>query len=666
MSIVLIFPPTWDVSLPYLSLPCLSAYLKKLGVEVCSIDANIESFYFLLETSNLEEVKEYITGKIRNPLDKKHEVFIRRALATCDFIIEKKDEALDFFRIPENLNNYQGLLWASDIIEQTMDLYTARYYPMYFTLYGIINMVKKFNPDEIIDFAENPSYPLAVFYRDRLLPRIEAEKPSIVGFSAISRDQMLHSVYLANLIKGHFPEIHTTIGGCFINVISEKIKRDFYPLGKYFDTVIFGQGEIPLYNLYRIINEKSDYEKDRRNILSLSGKETPMKHCNLSSEYKDFPVPDFSDFPLDKYISNDIMLPYQMASGCYYGKCAFCNSKSATVPDYTAKNPSKVYQDLKELQSRYNCSIFHINDEALNINLFSSIAGDLSGLGLTVFTQARFEKGLDKEKLLKLKKAGIKKIAFGFESGNERVLGLMEKGYDLKDAGIILENCHRLGIEVHLFGIIAFPGETDKEREDTVKFVKNLSSYRKSLMFGYFFHTFLMEYNSKVYRNPSDYGIAEIIDREKFNFYADYRLKDEKEIIDGETFLEIRDKIHKELYDSKPVSCRTPFFSDIVYLHHFERRQYTDIIGNNEMPYEKRFITKTVISGKDGNAQDYIFDLQNKNLFSVDRTMQDIFNALLKNSSGDLSFIAQELGIPKIIVKQKIRDHGFEFLFEKA
>ncbi len=659
MGIVLIFPPTWDVSLPYLSVPCLSAYMKERGIDVRSIDANLSSFYYLMETASLDAVKGYIHSAIAKPADDKHRVFLKRALSTCDYIIENKDKALDYFRKTQNLDNYQGLLWARQVLEEAMDLYSARYYPMYFTLYGIVDMIKNFNPPDIMNFAEDPCYPLKEYYEKKLIPDIMQDSPSIVGFSAICRDQMIHSVYLARMLKRDFPGVHTCLGGCFVNVISDKIQKDFYPLEQYFDSIIFGQGEIPLYNLACMVEGKKSQLDSPENIILLKSKDNPVKTCNLSGYYRNYPVPDFSDFPLDLYISCDKMLPYQMASGCYYGKCAFCNSKSATTPDYVVKEASKIYQDLKELKDRYKCSIFHINDEALNLNLVSGIADELSRLNLTIFTEARFEKHLDLEKLKKLKKAGVKKVAFGFESGNKRVLELMEKGYDLDDAREILENCYDIGIDVHLFGIIAFPGETEEERHDTLRFVKDLTSYKKSVMFGYFFHTFLLEYNSKVYRNPEKYGIAEIIESDKFNFYADYRIKGDDNVITGRTYDEIRDEFHRDLFSNKPNSCRLPFFSDLVYMHNFSIMEYEKILEEKDIPVSRRFILKKSESA-DKESYFYIYDLQSRNLFSVDSLMFDIFSAFAdQNGETDIPGISGKLGIPRALVRSRINEFGF-------
>jgi hypothetical protein len=50
MNVVLIYPPISNVRYPYLSLPCLSAFLKKAGHTPMAKDVNLEAFYHMVCT----------------------------------------------------------------------------------------------------------------------------------------------------------------------------------------------------------------------------------------------------------------------------------------------------------------------------------------------------------------------------------------------------------------------------------------------------------------------------------------------------------------------------------------------------------------------------------------------------------------------------------------
>ena len=51
MKVVLLYPPISNVRYPYLSLPSLSAFLKKAGYKPMVKDVNLEAFYHLIPGS---------------------------------------------------------------------------------------------------------------------------------------------------------------------------------------------------------------------------------------------------------------------------------------------------------------------------------------------------------------------------------------------------------------------------------------------------------------------------------------------------------------------------------------------------------------------------------------------------------------------------------------
>ncbi|MBN1225555.1 MAG: B12-binding domain-containing radical SAM protein, partial [Deltaproteobacteria bacterium] len=80
MKIALIYPPIVDPTAPYLSVPSLTAYLRKNKVEVLPIDANIEACEFLLTPQYLARLAERIE-KQRSFLERKKTLHHREQLA---------------------------------------------------------------------------------------------------------------------------------------------------------------------------------------------------------------------------------------------------------------------------------------------------------------------------------------------------------------------------------------------------------------------------------------------------------------------------------------------------------------------------------------------------------------------------------------------------------
>ncbi len=55
MKVMLLFPPNWTPSMPHLSLPTLTAYLRLHGVEVIQRDLNAEVFDEILTRAYMKK-----------------------------------------------------------------------------------------------------------------------------------------------------------------------------------------------------------------------------------------------------------------------------------------------------------------------------------------------------------------------------------------------------------------------------------------------------------------------------------------------------------------------------------------------------------------------------------------------------------------------------------
>ena len=73
-----------------------------------------------------------------------------------------------------------------------------------------------------------------------------------------------------------------------------------------------------------------------------------------------------------------------------------------------------------------------------------------------------------------MRQAGCFRIFFGIESGNDRILKLMNKQITTAQAATAVEAAHDAGLEVGAFFIVCYPGETDDTVLDTLRFATSL------------------------------------------------------------------------------------------------------------------------------------------------------------------------------------------------
>jgi anaerobic magnesium-protoporphyrin IX monomethyl ester cyclase len=73
-----------------------------------------------------------------------------------------------------------------------------------------------------------------------------------------------------------------------------------------------------------------------------------------------------------------------------------------------------------------------------------------------------------------MRQAGCFRIFFGIESGNDRILKLMNKQITTAQAATAVEAAHDAGLQVGAFFIVCYPGETDDTVLDTLRFATSL------------------------------------------------------------------------------------------------------------------------------------------------------------------------------------------------
>lgn len=198
----------------------------------------------------------------------------------------------------------------------------------------------------------------------------------------------------------------------------------------------------------------------------------------IFKKLEELPVPDYSDFPWDKYPSR--IIPYMTGRGCSWGKCNFC-SDVVLVNGRTFRSQSseKVLSDLKALSEQINTNIIAFTDLKLNSNLqvWNSLISDLPTIiknpvwFCAVHVDNRKRNGLDKNTLIKAKKAGLTRISFGLETASQRSLDDMSKGTTVERLDEFVNDVHEAGISLRVTMFIGYRDETAQDLDQTAKFL---------------------------------------------------------------------------------------------------------------------------------------------------------------------------------------------------
>lgn len=198
----------------------------------------------------------------------------------------------------------------------------------------------------------------------------------------------------------------------------------------------------------------------------------------------DLPVPDFTDFPWNKYASP--VIPVMTGRGCAWGRCLFCSDVTSVNGRTFRSLPLKnVLEEMGVQSSRHNCKDIFFVDLKLNSDLevwrgiisnYQEILPDGRWAAM-VHVDNSNDNGLSSADLRAARASGMTRISFGLESGSQRLLQRMAKGTTVGRMSQFLKDAASAGLSTRATMIIGYPGETADDLEKTNHFVSEHSPY---------------------------------------------------------------------------------------------------------------------------------------------------------------------------------------------
>jgi hypothetical protein len=352
--------------------------------------------------------------------------------------------------------------------------------------------------------------------------RLETVKPKLVCFSVPFPGNLYSAFRCAQFIKQKYPKTKIAMGGGFPNTelrsVSDTRVFDF------FDFITLDDGELPIELLVsHFVDTESN---DGTTILKRTflKKDDVVFYNNLSpkADYKqsDVGTPDYSDLPLDKYISViEIANPMHslwsdgrwnkltMAHGCYWGKCTFCDISLDYIKIYEPIAAKLLVDRMEQLIEQTGETGFHFVDEAAPPALMRALALEIikRKLIVTWWTNIRFEKNFGKDLCILLKASGCIAVSGGLEVASDRLLKLIQKGVTVEQVAQVTRNFTESGIMVHCYLMYGYPTQTVQETVDSLEMVRQM--FEVGILQSGFWHQFALTAHSPVGLNPQDYHI---------------------------------------------------------------------------------------------------------------------------------------------------------------
>ena len=532
LKTMLLFPPEWVPTAPYLALPSLTAVLRQNGHEVIQRDVNIEMYDLFFSDTFLIWVKTRIAGQLHSLEIKERSGWLSdqetgqkaclEAKAGVDVVdlIERVDKAKRITR-SESFYDAAQLEWALNVFREVMQYISAAYYPASLVFYpmesnlgyrpGVSKEVFACLEDEQVNVYRDVC-------RQLVLPSVSREKPDVVGVSIGTQMQLMAGLTICKMIKEAFPQIHVVVGGNVITRLQEELPKQERFFTEVFDSAIMYEGEHALLWLLESLAGR----RDRASVPNLIYRDASGVHVNkeiYTEKTTALPLPDFDGFPLDSYFVPVRILPYLATRGCYWGRCTFCDHGQGYFDQYRGMAANQVVEQVKALKDKYGCEHFLFADESYPPALFKKVTRLLvdQQVGIKWTTLIRFEESLDEQDMQMAAKSGCCTLYYGMESANERVLELMDKHAKKSVIERKLQEAAKAGIWNHVMAFYGFPGETRAEAEETRQFLLDNKQDIHSVELFYF----VAYRHTPMVRNPDKFGIT-IHKQEDYDLPLDY------------------------------------------------------------------------------------------------------------------------------------------------
>jgi anaerobic magnesium-protoporphyrin IX monomethyl ester cyclase len=533
LKTMLLFPPEWVPTAPYLALPCLTAVLREHGHEVIQRDVNIEMYDLFFSDSfliwvkarmgmqlRLLQAKEAGEGLTNQEADQQATLLARAHVDAFD--LSERAEAAK--RIVRGQDFYEAdkLEWALNTFREVIQYISAAYYPASLVFYpmesnlgyrpGVSREVFACLEDEQVNVYRDVC-------RQLVLPTVAKEAPDVIGVSLGTQMQLMAGLTFCKMIKEAFPEIHVTVGGNVITRLQEELPNHERFFTSIFDSAILYEGEHALLWLLEALSGS----RSMASVPNLIYHDQTGMQVNkeiYTEKTTALPLPDFDGLPLDSYFVPTRILPYLATRGCYWGRCTFCDHGQGYFDQYRGLPAHEVVRQIKALKEKYRAEHFLFADESYPPALFKKVTQLLVDQQVDIkwTTLIRFEESLMDPELWNLAAAsGCCTLYYGMESANERVLGLMDKHVKKSVIEHNLREAARAGIWNHVMAFYGFPGETLEEAEETRRFLLDNNSTIHSVELFYF----VAYRHTPMVRNPEKFGI-EIHRQEEYDMPLDF------------------------------------------------------------------------------------------------------------------------------------------------
>lgn len=248
------------------------------------------------------------------------------------------------------------------------------------------------------------------------------------------------------------------------------------------DYVVIGEGEKTMHELISALEDKN-YEMVK-NVKSIGfynneGKLTFTPERSLIKNIDELPFPNRGGINIQEYQKawkkkhNENAVSVSTMRGCPY-TCRWC-SRAVYGLTYRRRSPKRVVEELEFIKNKYNPDLLWFVDDVFTIShrwLFE-FNEELKKQDLRIKYECITRADRMNENVIStMKESGCFRVWIGAESGSQKIIDAMDRRVKVEQVQEMIKLSKKHGIETGTFIMLGYPGETEKDIEDTIRHLK--------------------------------------------------------------------------------------------------------------------------------------------------------------------------------------------------
>ncbi|WP_424210950.1 B12-binding domain-containing radical SAM protein [Streptomyces sp. BI20] len=519
-SYLLVNPPITDPTSPYHSIPYLVGAAREAGHGVYGcVDANLDAFEYLADPARFgaaleraRALRAEVEARAGAPL-RHDEIRYRQALAAEGLTAHSARDAIGVFKDPELFYHPPTYAQAVAVMSRWWEL-LALEMPVGVADGFSMRAKSTVNLCSTADLADPEvvaavAGPFEEYFAREFLPRLRERSWAVVGLSVNYTSQLPVALRMARLVREALPETVIVFGGTETGDVVKYAADPAAPWRVFADAdlIVPGEGETALIGILDAVAagaSRQDAAFDAVGGVMTRTRPAPeIAYGSVAS----LAGPAYDVWEWERYWAPEPVILYSPTRGCYWNKCTFCdyglNTDRPTSPS-RERPVAAVLEDLRAAAKHGRTVYFAV--DAMSPRYLRTLAAALadSGLDLRWSAELRLERTFPERSVGELLSAsGCVAVSFGYESGTQRVLDLIDKGVRIGSVPEVLAELARNGIAAQMMGFTGFPTETEAEARATYEFLQDHEKLWTTAGIG----VFSLTPGSIVAKDPERFGV---------------------------------------------------------------------------------------------------------------------------------------------------------------